>query len=437
MGIGKLRGMDAYPPSWKRITQKALVVGGGIAGMTAALAIADHGYKVSLVEAGDQLGGNLRQRHRTLEGPSPQELLKETLARVEKHPHIEVFKKSRVIHAQGQVGRFFTTIEKEDGSAQVLEHGVSILATGGTEARTTRYGYGESPAVMTQHELEQGLAEGSIQPAGLTAVAMIQCVDSREEPRNYCSRVCCTSALKNALFLKEQNPQLEVVIFYRDMMTYGFLESYYTKARGAGILFVPYDAKGKPQVHFDDGRPTLTALDPILGRDLVLRPDLLVLSTGIVPNNAKELAGLFGVELDGDGFFKEAESKWRPVDFLKEGIFMAGLAHSPRSITESVAMAQAAAQRALRILSSERLSAGRTVAEVRHTLCSLCERCIDACPYGARWHDEEEDRIEVDELMCQGCGSCAAVCPNSASVLRGYRDQQVFEVIDAALAEMV
>jgi heterodisulfide reductase subunit A len=436
MSLGKLRGMDPSPLSWKRITQRALVVGGGIAGMTAALGIADHGFKVSLVELSEHLGGNLRERYRTIEGPSPQDFLKETLAKVEKHPNIEIFKKSRVIHSQGQVGRFITTIEKEDGSAQVLEHGVAVLATGGTEAKTTLYGYGESPAVLTQHELEQRLAQGSIRPDGLTGIAMIQCVDSREEPRNYCSRVCCTSALKNALFLKEQNPQVEIVIFYRDMMTYGFLESYYTKARRAGILFVPYDVSRKPEVHFDNGRPSLTALDPILGREVVFRPDLLVLSTGIVPHNAKELAGLFGVELNQDGFFKEAESKWRPVDFLKEGIFMAGLAHSPRSITESVAMAQAAAERALRILSSERLSAGRTVAEVRHTLCSLCERCLDACPYGARWHDEDEDRILVDELMCQGCGSCAAVCPNSASVLRGYRDQQLFEVIDAALAEM-
>lgn len=437
MGLGRIRGMDPVPLSWKRVTQKALVVGGGIAGMTASLAIADHGFDVTLVEAGDQLGGNLRQRHRTLEGASPRDLLNETVANVEAHPHIQVFKKSRVVHSYGQVGSFVTTLEKENGSPHILEHGVTLLATGGTEAKTTRYGQGESPAVLTQNELEQGLAEGSIQPGRLEAVAMIQCVDSREEPRNYCSRICCASALKNALFLKEQNPQIEVVIFYRDMMTYGFLENYYTKARRAGILFVPYEVNRKPEVLFDNGRPTLTALDPILGREMVFSADLLVLSTGIVPNNTKELAALFGVERNQDGFFMEAESKWRPVDFLKEGIFMAGLAHSPRSISETIAMAQAAAERALRIMGKERLSASHAVAEVRHTLCSLCERCVDACPYGARRHDEEEDRIVVDELMCQGCGSCAAVCPNSASVLRGYRDQQIFEVIDAALAESV
>ena len=264
-------------------------------------------------------------------------------------------------------------------------------------------------------------------------MAMIQCVDSREEPRNYCSRICCASALKNALYLKEQNPGTEIYIFYRDIMAYGFLETYYTQARRSGVIFTQYDRDKKPEVNIENGRPALSAMDPILGRELVVRPDLLVLSTGIVPNDVKELAGHFGVEINQDGFYQEAESKWRPVDFIKEGIFMAGLGHSPRSISETIATAEAAAQRALRILNSERLAAGNIVALVRHSLCSLCERCIAACPYGARSRDDENGRIVVDELMCQGCGSCAAVCPNSASVLRGYRDQQMFEVIDAAL----
>jgi heterodisulfide reductase subunit A len=239
--------------------------------------------------------------------------------------------------------------------------------------------------------------------------------------------------LKNALYLKEKNPQLDIYIFYRDLMAYGFLETYYTRARQAGVIFVQYEPASKPEVTVENGRPVLAAADPILGRQLVVKPDVLVLSTGIAPDGQEELAEIFGVETDGDGFFQEAESKWRPVDFLKEGVFMCGIAHSPRSITESIATAEAAAQRALRILASERLAAAGTVAEVRHSLCSLCECCLSACPYGARWRDEEEDKIVVEELMCQGCGSCAAVCPNSASILRGYRDQQVFSVIDAAL----
>jgi heterodisulfide reductase subunit A len=433
MAVSRLKGVDPGPLPMTRVEQKALVVGGGIAGMTAALSVADHGFDVTLVEKSEGLGGNLRYLHRTIEGGSPQGLLEETIAKVEKHPKIQVYTNAQVLYARGRVGRFSTTIEKEDGVGETLRHGVVVLATGGQEAKTESYGYGQSEAVVTQHELEGKLAEGAVDPKGLSAVAMIQCVDSREEPRNYCSRVCCTSALKNALYLKEQNPDVDIYIYYRDLMTYGFLETYYTQARKAGIIFVHYEPDGKPRVEVEGGKPRITALDPILERELTVEPDLLVLSTGIVPNEVGDLAGMFGVERNQDGFFQEAEYKWRPVDFMKEGIFTAGIAQSPRSVAESIAMGEAAAQRALRILTSDRLAAGKIVAQVRTALCSLCEKCIDACPYGARMRDEEEDKIIVDELMCQGCGSCAAVCPNSASVLRGYKDQNMFDVIDAAL----
>ena len=436
MGVGRLKGIDPSLPVTTPIIQKALVVGGGIAGMTAALAIADHGFPVTLVERDAELGGNLRSIHRVLEGGSPQELLEETAARVVKHPNIQVRPKAKVLSSQGSVGRFRTTIEGEDGAKQVLEHGVAILATGGREAPTDLYAYGQSDAIVTQHQLEERLHAGEIKASDFAAIAMIQCVGSREEPRNYCSRICCGSALKNALYLKGQNPDLDVYILYRDMMAYGFLESHYTKAREAGVIFIQYEVGEKPRVDVADGRLSLEVTDPILGRKVALRPDLLVLSTGIVPADHGRLAEIFGVELNQDGFFQEAEPKWRPVDFLKEGIFTCGIAHSPRYLPETIAMAEAAAQRALRILVSDRLAAGATVAAVRPSLCALCERCINACPYGARWRDEDEEKIIVDELMCQGCGSCAAVCPNSASVLRGYRDQQVFSVIDAALDEV-
>jgi heterodisulfide reductase subunit A len=436
MGLSRLRRMDPVPTPTRKISQKALVAGGGIAGMSAALAVADHGFQVDLVEQGQQLGGNLKDIFHLIDGNDPQELLQKTVSRVEKHPNILVHKNAAIMTSHGHAGRFSTVIEKEDGKAETLEHGVTILATGGKEARTESYGYGKSDAIMTQHELEKKLHDGSVDPVKLVTAVMIQCVDSREEPRNYCSRICCTSALKNALYLKAKNPGVEVIILYRDMMSYGFLETYFTDARRKGVMFVQYDVNNKPRVDVENGKPTLVFKDPILDRQIQVKPDLLALSTGIVPNDGRSLAHLFGVEVNQDGFFLEAESKWRPVDFLKEGIFMAGIAHSPRSITESIAMAQAAAQRALRILSSERLAAGNLVAEVRHSLCALCERCVAACPYGARQYEAEENKIVVDEIMCQGCGSCAAVCPNSASVLRGYRDQQVFETIDAALAEM-
>lgn len=437
MALGKLKRVDPHPMVQTRVIQKALVVGGGIAGMTSALAIADHGFEVLLVEREGTLGGNLRSIYRTIEGDSVKALLTERVARVEKHPRIRRYAGARVVHSQGHVGRFSTIIERSDGSGETLEHGVTILATGGREAPTTEYGYGQCDAIVTQHELERKIEEGLMVREPPNVVAMIQCVGSREEPRNYCSRVCCSAALKNAIHLKEGRPETDVVVFYRDMMTYGFLETYYTKARRLGVVFVPFDVGDKPGVKLEDGKPIVVATDPILGRKIRVDPDLLVLSTGMVPEGTTELARLFGVEVNRDGFFQEAESKWRPVDFVKEGIFTAGIAHSPRSIGESIVMAGAAAERALRILASERITAGHVVAQVRTSLCSRCERCIDACPYGARWLDEDEEKIVVHALMCQGCGSCAAACPNGAAVLHGLSDPQVFDMIDAALERPV
>jgi heterodisulfide reductase subunit A len=436
MALARLQGVDSLSPVHTEVIRKALVVGGGIAGMTAALAIADHGFHVDLVERSPQLGGNLRTLHRTIEGSSPRDLLERTLSRIEKHPLLTVHMNARVVHSQGRVGRFLTTLEKEDGRGEAIEHGVCILATGGKEAAPRSYCYGDSEAIVTQHELEGMFREGVLDPSRLGIVAMIQCVDSREEGRNYCSRVCCVSALKNALYLKERNPDTDVYILYRDMMTYGFLETYYTQARRAGVIFIRYDLEDRPAVEVIDGRLKVSVMDTVLGRQIILEPGLLVLSTGIVPAEHSREAEVFGLSINEDGFLMEAESKWRPVDFMRQGVFLCGLAHSPRSITESIAMAEAAAQRALGLLCRRELPIGSTVAEVRQSLCSLCERCIAACPYGARWRNEEEDRIEVDQPACQGCGSCAAVCPNGASVILGFRDQQILAVIDAALEQV-
>lgn len=433
MGASKLKGINPVGASSSGVIQRALVVGAGIAGMSAALAVADHGFEVDLIEKAGELGGNLRRLYRSLDGSEPGELLEKTIARVEKHPKIRVLKNAGVVHSRGSVGRFETAIEKEDGTGETLEHGVTILATGGSEAQTSSYEYGKSKAVVTQHELEERLHTGELKAADLESVVMIQCVDSRDEARNYCSRICCGSALKNSLFIKEKNPEADIYILYRDIMAYGFFETYYTMARKAGVIFIPYDPAKKPRVSAKEEGLSIEVLDPILGRELLLRPDLLVLSTGIVASDHKKLARIFGVETDENGFFCEAESKWRPVDSIKSGIFMCGIAHAPGFIRESIASAQAAAQRALSIIGSERARSGNIVAEVRQSLCSLCERCIDACPYQARWKDEDEERIVVNELACQGCGSCAAVCPNSASVLRGWSDQQMLAVVDSAV----
>ncbi|MBE0665231.1 MAG: CoB--CoM heterodisulfide reductase iron-sulfur subunit A family protein, partial [Candidatus Aminicenantes bacterium] len=416
-GLARLKWADPDPVPGEKILRQALVVGGGIAGMSSAIAVADHGFQVDLIEQKEMLGGNLNWLQRTLEGNPTKTVLDETLLKVEKHPLIRVHTHSRVRASHGQVGRFYITIEDKEKGAFTLEHGVTILATGGVEADTTSYNYGTSEAIVTQKELERKIHDHTIDPSRLGSIVMIQCVDSRQEPRNYCSRICCTTALKHALHFKEQNPEINVFILYRDMMTYGFTESYYTLARKSGVIFIQYDVDEKPQVTPMDGSVRVTAVEPIIGQKVQIDADLVVLATGIVPKLPKDLAESFGATLDRDGFFEEAESKWRPVDSLKEGIFACGLAHSPRNITESIATAEAAAQRALRILSYERIPAGKVVAEVRHSLCSLCERCIEACPYGARAVDPELEKVLVNAAMCQGCGSCATVCPNSASTL--------------------
>ena len=434
MGIGKLKSTKPTKKQYSEILGNALVVGGGIAGMTAANSIADHGYSVDLVEQSSHLGGNLTQRYRTLDGHSPERLLEKTVAKTENHPKIKVHRNAKVIQSIGDMGEFATTIET-NAHTEHIEHGITVLATGGREAQSSSYGYGNSDKIVTQGELERKLHENEIDPLSLTTVAMIQCVDSREPPRNYCSRICCVSALKNALYLLKKNPDLAVVIFYRDLMAYGFAETYFTRARKAGVIFVPYVVEKKPVVTIENGAPIIAAIDPILQRDLNVQADLLVLSTGIVPNITENEAAAFGIEMDKYGFFQEQDPKWRPVDFIEKGVFMCGIAHSPRNITESIAMAEAAAQRGIRFLSMQRLSSGRgAVASVNESLCTGCKTCVDLCAYQAISFHEQTKTAHIDEITCQGCGVCAAACPTACISVHGYTQDQMFAKIEGMLA---
>jgi heterodisulfide reductase subunit A len=438
LAIGATRLRHATPLSVPTVPvfQRALVVGGGIAGMTAALSIADHGFEVDLIEQGAQLGGNLHWLRHTIDGEDVVPLLDNTRSRVEGHPQIEVHLGTRIVAAFGQAGAFYTTLEDSEGKARQITHGATLLATGGTEAPTKSYGFGTSERIVTQKALETRLDDGTLDPKDLQTVVMIQCVDSREEPRNYCSRVCCPTTLKHALVLKAANPDLRIVVFYRDMMATGFLETYFTRARKAGVTFIPYRLDSKPLVSAGAGegdRINVSGQEPFLGRPVEIAADLVVLATGIVPAFAPELAQAYGVARDQDAFFQEAESKWRPVDALKEGVFACGICLSPRNIEESIATAEAAAERALRIVASDRVAAGSIIAGVHESLCALCERCIEACPYQARMLDPDGERIVVNPIMCQGCGACAAVCPNDAAYVKGFDADQVMDVIDAAL----
>lgn len=431
-GIARLKHITPGPIPTRDIAQSALVVGGGVAGMHAALGLADHGFPVDLVEASDQLGGNLTWIETDLAGHAVGDLLHDIRERVTAHPHISIHTGARAMGASGQVGGFLTTIEESDGTAITLEHGVTILATGGHEAPTTAYGHDTSPWIMTQKELETALNTQVLDPSQWQSVVMIQCVESREEPRNYCSRICCATALKHALRLKEAQPKINVTILYRDLMAYGFTETYYTRARQAGIRFIQYTAETKPRVSPRDAGVEVAVREPILGRVVRILADRVILATGIVPTLPTTLADAFGVRQDKDGFFQEAESKWRPVDALKAGVFACGLVHGPANIAETIATAEAAAQRALGLLARKRMPAGKVTATVRTPLCARCERCIDACPYEARTRSDDPDRIQVNPLMCQGCGACVSACPNGAAMLEGFSKQQMLEIIDVA-----
>jgi heterodisulfide reductase subunit A len=283
--------------------------------------------------------------------------------------------------------------------------------------------------------LETGLAHTRIDPEKLTAVAMILCVDSRREPRNFCSRVCCPTAIKHALHIKQKNPEAAIYVFYRDMITCGFTETYFTRARESGVIFIPYDPDLPPEVKITEANSVqVLARDPILTAPLEIASDLVVLATGIAPRLPAHLAAAYGAQVTRDGFFKPADVKWRPVDALAQGVFACGIALSPRSAAESMTTARAAAQRALRILSRPVITVDRVVAQIRHSLCSLCERCIEACPYAARTLNPEGDRVVVNPVMCQGCGACAATCPNSAAIVEGFTEGQMLETIDAVFA---
>jgi heterodisulfide reductase subunit A len=374
MAVAKLQGADPTPPPvMVDVSRSALVVGGGLAGLTAAMAIADQGFGVCLVESEEELGGMAMRLHTQLDGTDPRKYMEDLVAQVEKHPQIKVFKDARVVLSRGSAGRFRSAISN-DGGIFPLEHGVTILATGGQEAKIYESGFCVHKSVMTHFGLEEKLATGALDVGGLKAVAMIQCWRSRKEgERNYCSRICCPEMLKNVLTMKERNPDLPIYVFYRDIMAQGFLETYYTQARKAGVIFIRYDLENPPQVSFTDGKPVITALDPVLGAQIRIEADILSLSSGIEPNDVEDLVEIFGVETDHNGFFQEADSKWRPVEFMKQGIYLCGLAHSPRRMSETVASAKAAAQRALRIL-----AAGKVARE------NVVPRCGRLCAPSAR-----------------------------------------------------
>ncbi|MFH1087520.1 MAG: 4Fe-4S binding protein, partial [Chloroflexota bacterium] len=329
-------------------------------------------------------------------------------------------------------GDFRARIRAADGTTSPVDCGAVIIATGAGDYQPTEYLYGKDDRIITQKELKERLAKHALgQPS---TVVMVQCVGSRDSGRPYCSRTCCTDAVLNAITIKEQSPRTQVFVLYRDVMTYGFREEYYTQAREAGVLFLRYQPDRKPAVAVRDGTLVVQVDSPIAGGKLEIETDLLVLSTGVVPGDNRELARILSLDLTEDGFFRELDTKFRPVDSAIDGIFICGPANSPRGTDEEITQGQAAAQRAATVLAKEQLRSGRLVAEVNLRRCSGCALCVANCPYGARAVDEERKVAVVKEVLCQGCGTCVAICPNGASKLRGLSEKQVFSMVEAALS---
>ncbi len=420
---------EPFRPSAEPLNRRVLVIGGGLAGMTAALTLADLGYPVDLVERTDTLGGQLRDLRLILGGGDPQRALSALLERLSGEPRVRVRLQTEVRAVSGRLGQFRARLAGPEGEEEET-CGAVIVATGGREIVPTEYLYGQDPRVVTQRELERMLAEGQTVPEN---VVMIQCVGSREPGRPYCSRICCTKAVVNALAIKERNPNAQVTVLYREMRTYGFREDAYRQAREKGVVFLRYELPDKPQVTAGPDGLQVRLVEPIAGQEVVLPAGLLVLSTGVEPNDNRALAEALGVPVDAYGFFREEHPKMRPLDFTQRGIFVCGLAHSPRAVDETIAMARGAAMRAAALLARGQVEATRTVAQVNARLCSACGLCVQACPYGARVLEPGGPYAEVIETLCQGCGVCAMVCPNKATQQVAYGVRRVYEMLDAVV----
>jgi heterodisulfide reductase subunit A-like polyferredoxin len=442
MAVAKSRLLEPLQRRSIKIQKSALVIGGGLAGMTAALELASQGFEVYLVEKTEELGGNLRHIHYLLNGEKPQVELQRLEDRILQNKRISLFTGATIASMEGSIGDFKTNILAH-GEPTEISHGVVIVATGAKEYQPNEYLYGQDERVLTQRQLEERLAGGN----GFLAangkpksVVMIQCVGSRDNERPYCSRVCCAEAIKNALKIKTLSPQTPVYVLYRDIRTYGFKESYYTQARQKGVMFVRYEENRKPEVSQNGHGLEVSVYDQTLGMPLAISADLVVLSAGIHPDEGnRQIAQFLKVPLNSEGFFLEAHMKLRPVEFMTDGVFLCGLAHSAKGIDESILQAQAAAARAASILSLDSLELGANISQVIDEKCDGCAYCVDTCPYKAitlmeyQWQGSVKKVVEANESICKGCGCCQATCPKCGILIKGFTLDQIKAQIHAAV----
>jgi heterodisulfide reductase subunit A len=423
------------------VNKTALVVGGGIAGMTCALSIANQGHEVHLVEKDTDLGGTARKLHYTLEGLDVQAYLRDLVREVYQHPLIHVYTDATITEATGYVGNFVTKVTSERGVTEI-KHGAAIIAVGADVYKPTEYLYGEDDRVLTHLELEEQIKKGNEKVINAESLVMIQCVGCRNEDRNYCSRVCCSESVKNALKLKELNPQMDIYILFRDMRTYGFSEDYYREAADKDVKFIRYEPQDKPQVETvnEGGKSILrvTLPDYILRMKIEIDADIIALAAAVIPSaGSREISQLFKVALSPGGFFKEAHVKLRPVEFGVDGVYLCGMAHYPKHISEAISQALGAAGRALTLLSHDTVTVSGSVCEVQESKCMGCGACISACTYGAIEFRETRQgkKALVNPILCKGDGLCNAKCPTGAISLKHYTDEEMLSQIDAAVPE--
>jgi len=414
------------------VQKRALVIGGGIAGMNTSLYLANQGFEVVLVEKEAQLGGMAVDLTETIEGADIQSYLSDLTEKVTGHSKIQVLLKSLIVGFSGFKGNFITEVLVGPGMYErKVNHGVVILATGANEYQPDEYLYGQNQAVISQLSLAKRLKEEN-STDDLKHVVMIQCVGSRNEERPNCSRICCQSAIKNALKIKKLNSAARIYILYRDIRTYGLLEDYYKEARKQGVLFLRYDPEKPPEVKSSEKGVSVTFRDHVLGRDAHVDADLLVLSNGMVPEDVDELFSILKVARNEDGYFMEVHVKLRPVEMASEGVFVCGTAHSPKLITETISQAMAAASRAATLLSQSHLTLSAVTARVEEDRCASCLICVRSCPYEVpRINDRGVS--EIDVAMCRGCGTCASECPAKAIDLDWYEDNQILSKVEALL----
>ena len=434
MAVAKVGLLEPLYDPEIEVNPSALVIGGGISGMVAAKNLAEQGYHAHLIEKSTALGGQACNLHATWRGEDVQQYLDRLIKEVESNNNIDIYLNSELTKVDGFVGNFHSTIAT-NGAEQVLDHGAAVIATGASELKPQEYLYGEDSRVLTGLDLDRKFIDQDPSLKEVGSAVFIQCVGSRIPERPYCSKVCCTHSVQSALKLKEINPKMDVFIVYRDLRTYGLREDLYRQARDKGVTFIRYNFDKGLEVTREQESLSVRFTGYVLQRQLEIRPDMLVLAAAMVPPEENPVAQLFKVPLNDDGFFVEAHVKLRPIDFATDGVFVCGLAHSPKPIDEAIAQGLGAAARAVTVLSKKKIFGNALVAQINAETCVGCQGCLDVCPFGAINYFEDRHICQINQVLCKGCGACAATCPSASVELMGFRPQQLYAQIDRALVE--